>query len=237
MEGLIIWEMLSGNFTTEIIWTSKFLKFCYFYGHLGWISNFHVCFICHVFQLEITMHSIVCAWLPGSLTQIQQLFFIILIESRWSDLLTFYLGMLEAIDFYYFCTMPKINGFHLVVLCWFLNSDRTRTNKWWIFVFWNCSACAFFFSKYVKFSSMSISLLCFQFLFKPEVSLLLCLKKFYTSEPSLMHIDWQTQFWALSGICSVVRTEPHHISTQTVHKCFFWSSSAKHTWMIFLKNF
>lgn len=143
--------MLSGNFTTEIIWTSKFSKFCYFYGHLGWISNFHVCFICHVFQLEITMHSIVCAWLPGSLTQIQQLFFIILIESRWSDLLTFYLGMLEAIDFYYFCTMPKINGFHLVVLCWFLNSDRTRTNKWWIFVFWNCSACAFFLVNMLSF--------------------------------------------------------------------------------------
>lgn len=73
LEGLLIWEMLSGNSTLGIGLVSKFLIFCYFYGHLGRISKFHVAnsFICTVFQLEITERNAVCAWLPGSLKQIQ----------------------------------------------------------------------------------------------------------------------------------------------------------------------
>lgn len=35
LEGLLIWEMLSGNCNIVIGLVSKFLKFCYFYGQLG----------------------------------------------------------------------------------------------------------------------------------------------------------------------------------------------------------
>lgn len=96
LEGLLIWEMLSGNCNIVIGLVSKFLKFCYFYGHLGWVLKFLVAdfFICTVFQLEITKSSAVCAGLLCSLKQIQQPFFIILMESHWSDLLTFYFGEL-----------------------------------------------------------------------------------------------------------------------------------------------
>jgi len=96
LEGRLIWEILSGISTIWIGLASKFLDFSYFYGRLGWISKFRVAcsFICAVFQLEIPSGNAACAWLLGALMQIQWPFFIILIESHWSDLLTFHFGQL-----------------------------------------------------------------------------------------------------------------------------------------------
>lgn len=77
--------------------------------------------------------------------------------------------------------MPKINGFHFVLLCWPLHSDRTRTEELRIFVFWNCSGFAIFF----KFASFLVIFTYFSL--NQKLAFLHRLKKFYTGRPRYVH--------------------------------------------------